>query len=208
MKMSIIKDEISTNALGECSNDRRLWIGNLDPRITEYQLLKLMQKHGAIEKFDLLFHRAGPTAGQPRGYAFVTFSNKDDATLAKEQLHNKQVGTKNIIVTWAHSITTEEPEKAKTSINIPALAMAKLEKKVNRESQIEAIEAKLKLMENRNVDELEINKTVAAEPPIISLYQNKKADSSINNCNGTKHRYNLKRNDRRRAPYHKHSLRK
>lgn len=64
-----------------------------------------MQQHGAIEKFDLLFHRTGPLAGQPRGYAFVTFSNKDDASLAKGRLHSKLVGTRNIIVTWAHSIS-------------------------------------------------------------------------------------------------------
>lgn len=65
-----------------------------------------MQKHGPIEKFDLLFHRTGPLAGQPRGYAFVTFSNKEDATLAKTNLNNLLVGSKNIVVTWAHSSAT------------------------------------------------------------------------------------------------------
>lgn len=69
-----------------------------------YQLLKLLQKHGTIEKFDLLFHRSGPLIGQPRGYAFVTFSTKEEAITAKENLHNLLVGNKRINVTWAHSI--------------------------------------------------------------------------------------------------------
>lgn len=32
-----------------------------------------MQKCGQIEKFDMIFHKSGPQAGQARGYAFVTF---------------------------------------------------------------------------------------------------------------------------------------
>lgn len=70
-----------------------------------YKLLKLVQKHGTIEKFDLLFHRSGPQAGQPRGYAFVTYKTIQDAKTAKDALHNLKVGAKNIIVRWAHSVT-------------------------------------------------------------------------------------------------------
>ncbi|KAK4878998.1 hypothetical protein RN001_007144 [Aquatica leii] len=80
--MNNAKNEGTTNSNEYC-NDRRLWIGNLDPRITDLE----------------------------------------------DQLHNKQIGTKNIVVTWPHSVSNEEPEKIKT-VNIPALAMAKLEKKL------------------------------------------------------------------------------
>lgn len=38
-----------------------------------FQLLKILQQFGEIEKFDMLFHRSGPLFGQPRGYAFVTY---------------------------------------------------------------------------------------------------------------------------------------
>lgn len=70
-----------------------------------YQLLKLLQKHGTIEKFDLLFHRSGPLIGQPRGYAFVTFTTKEEAAIAKTNLNNMLVGSKKINVTWAHSVS-------------------------------------------------------------------------------------------------------
>lgn len=40
-----------------------------------YQLLKIVQQCGKIEKFDMLFHKSGPQVGQPRGYAFVTYKD-------------------------------------------------------------------------------------------------------------------------------------
>lgn len=70
-----------------------------------YHLLKLLQKYGSIEKFDLLFHRTGTLAGQPRGYAFVTYLKKDDAERARIQLNNKLIGVKKVTVTWAHSVS-------------------------------------------------------------------------------------------------------
>ncbi|XP_076682490.1 putative RNA-binding protein 18 isoform X2 [Andrena cerasifolii] len=150
--------------------DRRLWVGNLDLRINEYQLLKLVQQHGTIEKFDLLFHRSGPQAGQPRGYAFVTYKTVQDAEAAKDALHNLKVGAKNIIVRWAHSVTESDIDKPKPKIDIPALAGAKKEdKRISRETAIQAIEAKLKLM-NESEEEFELNKPLNGSP-IIQLYQ-------------------------------------
>lgn len=69
-----------------------------------YQLLKLVQKHGTIEKFDLIFHRTGSLAGQPKGYAFVTYSKQEEAVTAKKVLHSTLVGQKVISVMWAHTI--------------------------------------------------------------------------------------------------------
>lgn len=105
----------------------------------------------------------------------------------------------------------EEQEKCKSEVVIPALAMTKCENKVNRESQIEAIEAKLKLMEKKDIQDFVINKTVASEPSVVSLYQNKKHDTTnINNSgtSSTRHRYVSKRNDKRRTPYNKNCSRK
>lgn len=64
-----------------------------------------MQKHGTIEKFDLLFHRSGPSAGQPRGYAFVTYSTKVDARKAKDALDGMVMGHKRMVVRWANSVS-------------------------------------------------------------------------------------------------------
>lgn len=105
-----------------------------------FTLLKLLQTYGAIEKFDLLFHRAGPLIGQPRGYAFVTYSSLVNTQRALRQLHGKMVGTTRISVRLAHSVPKvsifkgrfketnayeyfqSDLEKHKPEINIPALA--------------------------------------------------------------------------------------
>lgn len=51
-------------------NNFYLFIG-----VNWFQLLKIVQKCGPIEKFDMIFHKSGPQAGHARGYAFVTYSN-------------------------------------------------------------------------------------------------------------------------------------
>ncbi|XP_043275223.1 probable RNA-binding protein 18 [Venturia canescens] len=160
-------EPIKSNAI----EDRRLWVGNLDLRINEYQLLKIVQKYGTIEKFDLLFHRSGPQAGQPRGYAFVTYRDARDAERAKDVLHNVRLGTKNIVVRWAHSVSEGELDKPKAKLEIPALAGAKKEdKKISRQTAIQAIEAKLKMM-NESEEEFELNKPLDDAPPLIYQYQ-------------------------------------
>ncbi|XP_060813406.1 probable RNA-binding protein 18 isoform X2 [Bombus pascuorum] len=174
--------------------DRRLWVGNLDLRINE---------HGTIEKFDLLFHRSGPQAGQPRGYAFVTYKTIQDAKTAKDALHNLKVGSKNIIVRWAHSVTESDMDKPKPKIDIPALAGAKKEdKRISRETAIQAIEAKLKLMKESK-EEFELNKPLNGSP-VIQLYQkpeNPKPSTSSRYHNRSNHYHNNK-------PYNRHKPRR
>lgn len=161
--------------------DKRLWIGNLDPRLSEYNLLKLLQKYGTIDKFDLLFHRSGPLSGFPRGYAFCTYKNTEDAVLAMQNMDGQLVGSKQITVRWAHSMSKDEMEsKPKAELSIPVLAGAKsskAEKKpVSKKTAIQAIEAKLRLMEQSTTsDEFEINNSPAAlrsKSYILSQAQN------------------------------------
>lgn len=148
--------------------DKRLWIGNLDARLSEFNLLKLLQKYGTIEKFDLLFHRSGPLSGFPRGYAFCTYKKTEDALTAMQHMDGQLLGSKHVTVRWAHSMSKDEMEsKPKTELTIPVLAGAKpskVEKKpLSRKTAIQAIEAKLRLMEQSNVvGELTINDTPAA----------------------------------------------
>ncbi|XP_048520594.1 probable RNA-binding protein 18 isoform X2 [Dendroctonus ponderosae] len=137
-----------------------------------YQLLKLVQTHGTIEKFDLIFHRTGPFAGLPRGFAFVTYNSSKDASGAKTCLNGKLVGQKRLAVTWAHSadLDSGSQEKPKPSVSIPALALSKDTKKTDRMSQIQAIEAKLQLMKQKE-DELKINDSIATKTPVIQQFQ-------------------------------------
>lgn len=78
--------------------------------------------------------------------------------------------------------------------------MAKPEQKTDREFQIQAIEAKLKLMEHNKNNELVINKTVATEVPVVAQYQVNKQQPQNSNF---RHRNNYKKSDRHHKPYTK-----
>uniref|UniRef100_H3ANQ7 Probable RNA-binding protein 18 n=1 Tax=Latimeria chalumnae TaxID=7897 RepID=H3ANQ7_LATCH len=88
---------------GALQEGHRLWIGNLDPKITEYHLLKLLEKFGKVIQFDFLFHKSGPLEGQPRGYCFVNFETKQEAERAIQCLNGKLALSKKLVVRWAHA---------------------------------------------------------------------------------------------------------
>ena len=46
--------------------DCRLYLGNMDPGMTEGHVLKLMRNHGKLTRCDYLWHVTGPKRGQPR----------------------------------------------------------------------------------------------------------------------------------------------
>ncbi|MBN3272558.1 RBM18 protein, partial [Polyodon spathula] len=81
----------------------RLWIGNIDPKITEYNLVKLLERFGKVKQFDFLFHKSGPLEGQPRGYCFVNFETKEEAERAIQRLNGKLALSKKLVVRWAHA---------------------------------------------------------------------------------------------------------
>lgn len=60
------------NFMGE-KYESRLYIGNLDFRITEAALIKMFSPFGTIISEDFLWHTRGPKRGEPRGYAFVQY---------------------------------------------------------------------------------------------------------------------------------------
>lgn len=63
-----------------------------------------MQKCGAVEKFDMLFHKGGPMVGQSRGYAFITFKKNEGATNALIKLDGSNIGSRSIAVRLAKNI--------------------------------------------------------------------------------------------------------
>ncbi|KAH8368779.1 hypothetical protein KR084_003225 [Drosophila pseudotakahashii] len=175
---------------GNSEETRRIWVGNLDSRITDsfciapyrFQLLKLMQKCGAIEKFDMLFHKGGPMVGQSRGYAFVTFAQNEGATNALLKLDGTSVGNRSIAVRLAKNIKYDDLQKPKPRLEIPALGTGKREEKISKTEAIRAIEAKLKLLERQTDDNLELNTAGGrgeANVPFIQRYQfNKDRDGT------------------------------
>jgi len=141
----------------------RLWIGNLDLRVTEYAMLKLLQRYNVtIQSFDFIYHRAGPEKGQPRGYCFVTLSSPTEAALIMSKLNGKMALSRRLVVKYAELQKRDQPTPATSSLGgVPEASSSTDAPKtvgLNMKGKIEAIEEKLKMMDE-NKD--------GSTPPII-----------------------------------------
>ncbi|KAJ7986916.1 hypothetical protein DPEC_G00333350 [Dallia pectoralis] len=135
----------------------RLWIGNIDPKITEYHLVKLLERFGKVRQFDFLFHKSGPMEGQPRGYCFVNFHTKEEAERAIHCLNGKLALSKKLVVRWAHAQVKRfegfrGDKNGPASLEPSCSAELDLPTNLSTSAKIRAIEAKLQMMED-NPDE-------------------------------------------------------
>ncbi|GFR62610.1 RNA binding motif protein 18 [Elysia marginata] len=107
--------QVPDDPFGESDDDKRLWIGNLDSNVTEYAILKLVQKFGSIRKMDFIYHKAGPDKGKSKGYCFVSFHEWKTAEKARKTLDGKFVLYRPMYVKWARS-SKERDDFLKVSV--------------------------------------------------------------------------------------------
>lgn len=79
----------------------RIFIGNMDKRVTEYQVVQLCRPYGTIVQEQYCWTTTGPQKGTPSGYCFVEFSNRREAEAAVKGLHGRLVGGRNLRVDFA-----------------------------------------------------------------------------------------------------------
>ena len=70
-------------------SEHKLYVGNLDSRVTEFMIIKLFRKYGKIVREEFMWHAHGPRRGEPRGYCFVEYKTRDEAVRAKSSLDGK-----------------------------------------------------------------------------------------------------------------------
>ncbi|KAL1923336.1 uncharacterized protein VTP21DRAFT_8316 [Calcarisporiella thermophila] len=95
-------------------NLNRLYIGNLDPSVDEFTIVKLFQPFGKITLLDFLFHNQGIKRGQSRGYCFIEYSKREEALQAIQTMNQKTVRGRNIVVSYAHSAAIQNSESNKS----------------------------------------------------------------------------------------------
>ncbi|XP_073231936.1 probable RNA-binding protein 18 [Porites lutea] len=130
------------------TTNRKLWIGNLDKRLSEYNILKILQPYGEIQNLELLFHKSGVKEGEPRGYCFVEFKKLEQAENALRGLNGKLALSKPLVVDWAKKKTGLTGLKEQEEKNMPSSTASSKSSLKSCESKIRAIENKLKLMES------------------------------------------------------------
>ena len=139
----------------------KLWVGNLDSKLTEYQLLKICERFGEVSSFDFLYTITDTGKRYPRGYAFVTYTTASSAEAATKALNGQKVLGRQVAVRPANP--RSEPVKTPARPIPPALRAGTGDKlsKEQKAMKIKALEAKLAKMESKGKeDEFKISAVV------------------------------------------------
>ncbi|KAM1020857.1 hypothetical protein ACFX15_041274 [Malus domestica] len=144
------KEKGDPNGSFDEKSESRIYIGNLDLRITEAALIKMFSPFGKIITEDFLWHTRGRKRGEPRGFAFIQYSSKEEARLAKEKMHGRLACGRRLVVCVSSDKYLVKPaensskgvgEATKTS------ASGTSSGQMSRSSKITAIKNKLKALE-------------------------------------------------------------
>jgi len=164
----------SGNSTAASSQNRlspTVWIGNISSRASEYQVLKLVEKIGKVERFDFMYHggsglstsssssaqsgsnssSSSSSSRTPRGYAFVTYSNYAVADEAIRKLHGQVLCGRPVSVQPSRAPNkgfggggSDHPRSL--AINMKG-GSTTTTKKMSTEDKIKAMEMKLKALE-------------------------------------------------------------
>jgi RNA recognition motif-containing protein len=78
----------------------KLYVGNLSYQTTDADLQDLFGQYGAVAEIDVIMDKF---TQRPRGFAFVTMANAEDAQRAAENLNGKELDGRNITVNEARA---------------------------------------------------------------------------------------------------------
>ncbi|KAL3011665.1 hypothetical protein AAZX31_07G211400 [Glycine max] len=120
---------------------KRLYIGNLDLRITEVALLKMFSPYGKIISEDFLWHTRGPKRGESHGFAFIQMQ---EAELAKEKMHGRLACGRPLVVRLAGDKCMLETTDRCISLGGGAMGQT------SRSAKIVATKNKLKSLEEES----------------------------------------------------------
>lgn len=136
----------------------KLWVGNLPHKLTEYQLLKILEKFGTVSQFDFLYNINDAGKRCPRGYAFATFSSQSSAEKAIKDLNKTNIMGREVIVRLANPKTDVGYSNSNRKI-IPAALKAGSKQSLSsteKQNKIKELEEKLKRLEKKSSPELKI----------------------------------------------------
>ncbi|KQJ97582.1 hypothetical protein BRADI_3g32027v3 [Brachypodium distachyon] len=110
----------------------------------------MFSPYGKIMAEDFLWHTRGPKRGEPRGYAFVQFTTKEEAQLAKEKMNGKLVCGRPVVVHLASEKCFLDSGNSHRVLKDKKLAGGSGSKtaQTDRAAKIAAIKNKLKSLED------------------------------------------------------------
>ena len=173
--MTTSSSSSSSSSASISSLKSTIWIGNIDTKSSEAQILQLVKPYGKVVKFDFVY-TLRDNERIPRGYAFVTYDNYVSADKAIRSLNGLQVLSRTLKVQPASSSNQSSSSGSK---KLPATLSVSLDSTKNNESQskeskIKALEAKLNALK-RNEEQFKLIPTQPGTKKVRSKPYDKKS---------------------------------
>ncbi|PON41417.1 Splicing factor-like protein [Trema orientale] len=92
-RLSAVAEDTSVDTSSEAA--RRIYIGNIPRTLTNDELTKIVQEHGAVEKAEVMYDKY---SGRSRRFGFATMKTVEDANAAIEKLNGTEIGGREIKV--------------------------------------------------------------------------------------------------------------
>eukprot|EP00941_MAST-03F_sp_MAST-3F-sp1_P004680 g4680.t1 len=129
--------------LGTDENPCRLFVSNLDHRVTEFIITEVLKRFGKIKRFEFLFQKGGKQVGTSLGVARVEFSNRGEAEEAMKKMNGKKLLGRRVKVDY--HFHRQEDEKKETTETVDKSVVSRSSSTIMNE--IFNIRRKLKEME-------------------------------------------------------------
>lgn len=142
------------NETREHNREHKLYLGNLDHRVTEYHIIKMFSPFGEIRCEEYMWHTHGPKRGEPRGFAFVEYHRREDAERAKESMNGRMAFGRPLVVRFVdEKVVTHNADaplrKSDSRLSTPKDMSSPLASTVSlsKSAKIAAIQNKLKVID-------------------------------------------------------------
>lgn len=110
---------------GKVIESQKVYVGGLDPSVTEEHLFALFSQFGQLEKVSL---QMDPGTKTSRGYAFLSYRDPKEANLAIHTLANQILAGRPIKTGWASQTSTVQGVDIVTSEGFPEDATMRAKK--------------------------------------------------------------------------------
>ncbi|KAJ1530303.1 hypothetical protein ONE63_005222 [Megalurothrips usitatus] len=105
---SFYENEDSSNKLGSFDNGdpttTNLYLGNLNPKITEQQLMQVFGKYGPLASIKIMWPRSDEEKARGRNCGFVAFMNRKDGERALKHINGKDVMQYEMKLGWGKGV--------------------------------------------------------------------------------------------------------
>lgn len=114
-----------TNSDGKLIEAQKVYVGSLDPSVSEEHLFALYSQFGQLEKVSMQME---PATRVTRGYAFLSFRDPKEANLAIQTMSNQVLAGRPMKTGWANQSSSVPGVDIVTSDEFPEDASARAQK--------------------------------------------------------------------------------